>query len=581
MATKNNLNLLNLLIRKRHLEEYPNLQEDDFFEIFAAEQILKYKGLSPDELEDGRCGGPYDGGFDGIHLFINGDRVDNSEESKHLSIDENVKIDLHLIQAKNKDKIEQSVINTFSATAEDIIDESKLEDTANNYNSTVIDVFRNFHQLYQAHAPSDPEINITFYYVSKGNPANDRMKGRANNLCKKIRNQYVFGCKCEFQFVGARRLLDLTRRSHSSLELQFADPPLCSDDEANSFVGLVHLDRFYDFITTPDGKLRSYLFDANVRDWQGNNRVNRRIQDSLRNSYPPDFWWLNNGITITASNTSPKYKKLHLGDPSIVNGLQTSHAIYDHFSRQNPLSPDKRKLLVRVIVEKDTERREQIIEATNNQTLVTMEALRSLDKIHRDIELYLGEQNPPIYYDRRKNFYRNQNKPRNQIIGIKRLAKSVLAVALFEPDEARGRPGDYLRGSDDKQYKKYLKVFNEEYKIELYDFCARFDMLIDELIARKQFDNSSDMTDRKSVKYFIMTHIILRHTKISSNNSGQAWHTVQDIKVEHLDNSLMTDGVQRVMQIYYLKRNQTVIRFNWKDFQRVFFEDLDNLILST
>ncbi|MCE2472896.1 MAG: hypothetical protein J4G18_13595, partial [Anaerolineae bacterium] len=120
------------------MEDYPNLHENDFFEIFAAEQVLKYKGLSPDELEDGRCGGQYDGGFDGIHLFVNGDRVDNSEESMHLNIDENVKIDLHLIQAKNKGKFEQSVINTFSATVEDIFDENRLEETARNYNPTVI-----------------------------------------------------------------------------------------------------------------------------------------------------------------------------------------------------------------------------------------------------------------------------------------------------------------------------------------------------------------------------------------------------------------------------------------------------------
>ena len=58
------------------------------------------------------------------------------------------------------------------------------------------------------------------------------------------------------------------------------------------------------------------------------------------------------------------------------------------------------------------------------------------DKIQRDIEDYLKSRG--LFYDRRKNFYKNSGKPRDVIIDIPYLAQAVMAILLRRPDTARG-----------------------------------------------------------------------------------------------------------------------------------------------
>jgi hypothetical protein len=51
----------------------------------------------------------------------------------------------------------------------------------------------------------------------------------------------------------------------------------------------------------------------------------------LENDFKRDFWWLNNGITIIATDFSQHGKTLYLDDLQIVNGLQTSFVIDKYF----------------------------------------------------------------------------------------------------------------------------------------------------------------------------------------------------------------------------------------------------------
>ena len=63
----------------------------------------------------------------------------------------------------------------------------------------------------------------------------------------------------------------------------------------------------------------------------GLNRVNEDIRDTLSNTDSPDFWWLNNGVTILATDARIIGKIIQIQDIQIVNGLQTSESIFRHF----------------------------------------------------------------------------------------------------------------------------------------------------------------------------------------------------------------------------------------------------------
>ena len=209
---------------------------------------------------------------------------------------------------------------------------------------------------------------------------------------------------------------------------------------------LVSLGDFFSFITDEKGNLVRSIFESNVRDYQGKTQVNDDIQTTLRENTDDEFWWLNNGITIVASKATLSGKTMTVEDPQIVNGLQTSTEVFNHFTEHNT-QDEKRNLLVRVVVPPATESRDRIIKTTNSQTQIPVASLRATERIHRDIEEYLRPYG--LYYDRRKNFYKNEGKPIERIVSISHLAQSVMSIALQKPNDARARPPSLLKRDAD------------------------------------------------------------------------------------------------------------------------------------
>ena len=90
---------------------------------------------------------------------------------------------------------------------------------------------------------------------------------------------------------------------------------------------------YFNFIVNDEGDVRKSFFDSNVRDYQGKNNVNSSISETLHRADDNDFWWLNNGVTVLASEaTLVNNRELQIVNPEIVNGLQTSMEIYNYFS---------------------------------------------------------------------------------------------------------------------------------------------------------------------------------------------------------------------------------------------------------
>ena len=126
-------------------------------------------------------------------------------------------------------------------------------------------------------------------------------------------------------------------------------------------------------------------------------------------------------------------KRLTLENPQIVNGHQTSVEIFEHF-RSTP-GEEKRSVLVRVIEPSSEDSHQRIIRATNSQTSIPIAFLRATEEIHRNIEDYFKSNG--FYYDRRKNSYSNEGKPRDKIVGVPTLAQAVMAILLGRPNDAR------------------------------------------------------------------------------------------------------------------------------------------------
>ncbi|APR37439.1 AIPR family protein [Paraburkholderia sp. SOS3] len=454
--------ILEQIIDQQHQERAPSTSKSEFFEIFVAEQVLKDFDLGYDEIESGIVDGSQDGGIDSMYVIVNGELA--QEDFDISSLKKGVVIETVLIQSKLTDGFSETAVEKLTASTEDLFNLAKdLDALKSVFNEGVRASVGNFRRIYSGLASKFPTLRFRYVYATKGADVHPNVVRKTEILGEKLGGLFSHS-DFSFDFLGASKLLSLARQEPpSAYSLSLAENPISSAGDVG-YVSLVKLRDFDAFIRDEIGRLRRNLFEANVRDYQGSTTVNEEISASLRTTGGEDFWWLNNGVTIIAAKATVSAKTLTLEDPQIVNGLQTSNEIYRYFKEANTLK-DERNLLVRVIVPTKPESRDRVIKATNSQTTIPAASLRATDKIHRDIEEHLRPYG--LFYDRRKNFYKNEGRSVDQIVSISLMAQAVMSILLQRPDDARARPSSLLKKDED-----YAKVFSTAMPIGLYRVAA-------------------------------------------------------------------------------------------------------------
>ncbi len=461
--SSNEIIALDAKLKQAHEERASDSPEDVFFEIFAAGQILKDFDLTDEEIESGQVGGENDAGLDSVYFLVNRQLVMDDTDINPKTV---TKVDIFFIQATREQSFNEGRIANLNLLTEDFLDFSRgAGQIKGTYNSDVISAMTTFKDKYQTLFAYPHELAISYYYISKGeiktinvgiNKQSERVQEKAKQL---FPNATV-----SFKFIGAAQLLDLiNKQPQKSYPLEYSE--IISPQGQRAWVCLVPMLAYYKFITNDKGEWKDELFEGNVRAWQGNNDVNEAIQLTLESGvFDEDFWWLNNGITILASNASSQGGHImSVETPLIVNGLQTSRCIYNYLSAKKRVANEPRNILVRIITTQRAESPDHIIKATNSQTQVPPFRLHMTEQIHRNIEALLRNFN--LFYDRRKNFYKNEGRPIARIVQPLTLAQTIISIVLQQPDDARGRPNSVLE-------KSYEKIFSAQYPLQLFSICA-------------------------------------------------------------------------------------------------------------
>lgn len=507
----------------RDSDEYDD--EASFFEYFSSSQILKDYDLSDDEIENGIVGSSGDGGCDSIYIFLNKnlvlpDQIDSIIPSKES------KVEMVIIQSKRETSFKESAIQKWKDVSNNLLSLSNsLSDFTTRYNDDVRESFGFFRDLYTKLLRSRVKLEFKYIYVSYAEELHPNVKQQAEELkglvCKLFPN-----AKVNIEFVGAAELYDkYNTPAETIVNLPLAEVPIALGKNKN-YVGLVSLKDYYRFIVSEDNILRRKFFEANVRDYQGRNNVNSSIRETLETGQSEDFWWLNNGITILTSEAMlVNNRELQLTNPEIVNGLQTSNEIYLYFKNNlNLLDSETRNVLVRIIVPDSEESRDNIIFATNNQTNIPKASLRVTDPIHLQIELYLKGRG--LFYDRRKNYYKNQGKKPSEIIGVSFLGQCLITLFLKKPDYARARPSTILTDDD-----SYNKLYIENQDLDIFYRCAVLGKKVQKNLKRTIQYTSAEKSD---ILFYLLYGVVAN--SIKKNNI-----TIADIK--HLDIDSITDDV--------------------------------------
>ena len=521
-----------------------NLEDSDIFEMFAAEQILKDYDLDMEEISSGLVGGGGDNGIDGIYVFLDNELLNDPENFRKLNGEH--KLVIHLHQYKNSYKISETVLSKFSDAINDITDVSNKDLKGWNEDCiSKIELIRSAINNFAAKA----EVSFEIRYASKGNEKD--IDGNESHLQKALkledvpRKNNMSAVTVNYSYVGAETLISQYRRvPNYELELKIQANTLISEyssgDEQEARIGYVVttlLKDYIDFIVDEQGALKTYLFDANVRDFQNNTDVNRQIKEVLNNKDDEvDFWWLNNGVTLIANDAKICGSKIILSNIQIVNGLQTSYTIFNVYNSSGVEVLGKRSLLVKIITSKEKKDIDRVIRATNSQNPINSGVLRASDDIQRDIETFFESNG--LYYDRRKNYHKNNGKNRDKIISIKYLAQisQTLLVSDKNASIARSNPASLLR--DDESYSRlfdskfeHKSFFNSVLLAKAVDKILK--ELEKELKESKKKITKAQLIDQELVKYFKF-HIlyIVVSTRLKKSHFGANDISKIDVSVD-------------------------------------------------
>ncbi|MFD7901165.1 AIPR family protein [Kitasatospora sp. NPDC059747] len=476
-AQTNARTLLMRIFGSWHEENIPDSSPDTAFEIFASELSLRSYGLGLENIQDGIVGAGQDGGIDSVFTFWDDNLLDEDSEiladsRRPGEFSQERLLELWVVQAKRSPSFEEAALDKLENTLRRILDLNQdMDGLRGLYNESLLARVDLFRRAWEKLLTRRPKISVKVVYATPG----DRQGVAPQVLVKQTLIRQVVAdllppeSNAECLLVGDRELLSrYNEKPTYSLPMKFQENATSGD----SHVALVTLADYFNLIADENRKLRRHLFDWNVRDYQGPVTVNQEIRRTLESEDSPEFWWLNNGVTIICSEATTAGKTYSMTDIQIVNGLQSSHTIYEVL-RDNPESAaGDRMILVRIISTTDRKTRDQVIRATNRQTPVNEASLRATDEIQRNIEGYFLVNG--WYYDRRKNFYKNEGKDPAKIIGIPLLGQALTAMGLCRPDKARGKPSSLLKNDDD-----YISVFNSSVNLDVFLWAARTQRLVD------------------------------------------------------------------------------------------------------
>lgn len=463
MVASNSTIILRGCINKFKSENELKLNDSEVFELFSLSQIMKNEDISFENIMNSITDGGQDGGIDSIIILHNGDYIeeDSDYKCKQSSI-----LKLIVTQCKTENSFKETSIDKLLSTFPILFNlNSKKEDLEKRFNSQILEKIHTLKKIWKDTIIEGGKIDIEINYACLSNDIeiSSSFKSKLEQL-KVICKQLFSTEKVEFNCYSSYELLNLYRtHKKTRLTISFKDTPLSIKyNNGLGYIGLVKLSDYKSFLMH-DGKINDELFESNVRHFQGEKvDVNNKIKNTLENVFDRDFWWLNNGITIIAENPTQLSKELSLENVQIVNGLQTSYSIYNLDEIDGK---DERSVLVKIIICNNKDVTDNIIEATNYQNAVSPGLLRATDNIQKDIELYFLQKG--YYYDRRKNYYKNQGKPGNKIFSIPFLAQAIKAILLQDPHSARATPTSLL-----KHDSSYKSIFRKQDNYGAYLSCC-------------------------------------------------------------------------------------------------------------
>lgn len=418
------------------------LEESVQFEHFVNYCITSKLNRTSFELDDVHTGSGGDCAIDGLFLNVNGKIVTDGDELREL-VDAAGHLDAEIVfvQSKTTSSFNGSEIGSFIHGVKDFLsDEPKL--VQNERIKLVKSLWDEIISFSSHMVNRRPYCKL--FYVCTGKWVDDQ------NL-----KAVIHSGESEFDAIGifddititpygANEIQKLYHETKNKLSatINFQNRITLPDMKGvkEAYLGIVPFIEFVKLIQDENQTIHN-IFDDNVRDFQGENAVNKKIKATLTKGDFDLFCVLNNGVTVVATSITPAGNRFTLRDYQIVNGCQTSNVLHDC---QNIPGIETTYIPIKIIVTDNDEIKTEITLATNSQTEVKTEQLEALNAFQKRLELYFNSEKsePRLYYERRSQQYNSlPGVKRNQIISIPIQIKTFASMFLQSPHLVSGYYG--------------------------------------------------------------------------------------------------------------------------------------------
>lgn len=394
--------------------------------------------LTPEELEDSITDGSNDRGIDAVF-------VDDRDGSN----------DIHLFQLKHvtdfqksKNHFPSSEIDKMLSFVTDLLDQNlEMKSTCNDL------LWNKVQEIWAALKKPKPQFHV--HFCGNLQPMISTQQERVQNSLGKYQSFSVYHHSLE---TIVSLFLD-KNKAHIDATIQLVDKNYFerTDGSIRGLIATVEAEELVKLIRDPDdsSRVRRDIFDDNVRIYMTRkNQVNKKILESALSAKNSEFWYLNNGVTITCESFSyqagSRAPLVTLKAVQIVNGGQTSNALFEA-SEEDKAAIKNALVLVRIYETKTEEISNRIAESTNSQTPINTRDLRSNDDVQKKLEE--GFKDIGLFYERKNK--QHGSKAKQKRIDALSAGQALLAYTLKLPEIAKKERSKVF--SD-----LYSEVFNDE-----------------------------------------------------------------------------------------------------------------------
>jgi hypothetical protein len=383
--------------------------------------MLEYLlGLSPEEIEDSITDGPNDRGVDAVYVDErDGRNTIHIFQFKHVST-----------FPKAKNNFPSTEIDKLLSFCADMLNQTTgMEATCNpilwKKVQEIWDALKNPNPYFEVHLCGNMKDLVT---TQKQRLTSALLSYRSFNVNHHTLDSIV-------------QLFIEKKRPKVNAKLKVVDKNYFERTDGNirGLIATLEATDLIGLIADPDDpkQVNSGIFNDNVRIYlTKKNRINRKIHATALSERNVEFWYLNNGITITCDSFSyqpgARAPVVSLDNVQIVNGGQTSNALFEAYQEQ----PEKLQnvlVLARIYETKARDITADIAEATNSQTPINTRDLRSNDEVQKKLEESFLDQG--LYYERKARQYHEQ--PRQKRIDALSAGQAFLAYSLGCPEVAK------------------------------------------------------------------------------------------------------------------------------------------------